>query len=90
MRQLILSYLIATWDFACRFNRPYGRAVMRFSLAASLWFKSRAGQIGNSVANVSLPLRHFLKGAVLPGRKAAEVGPANSLVVLLSCVIQRV
>ena len=63
---------------------------MRLSVAASLRFKYRAGQIGNCAANVSLPLRHFLKGAVLPGRSATEVGPANSFVVLLYCVIQRV
>ena len=63
---------------------------MRLSVAASLRFKYQTGQIGNCAANVSLSLRHFLKGAVLPGRSATEVGPANSLVATLSCVIQRV
>ena len=87
----IIDFKLLNCDLGfCSFNRPFGQVVMRLSLAASLRFKSWAGQIGNSVANVSLPLRHFLNGAVLHGRSAAEVGPANSFVVLLSCVIQRV
>ena len=32
-----------------------------FCGARGLWFTSRAGQIGQSVANGSLPLRHFFK-----------------------------
>ena len=47
--------------------------------AGGLRFKSLAGQIGHSVANGSPPLRHYSKGAVLPGRKEAKMGPANSL-----------
>ena len=43
-------------------------------------FKSRAGQIGHSVANGSPPLRYFSeKRAVLPGRNDAEIGPVNLL-----------
>ena len=49
------------------------------SAAGGLRFKSRTGQIGHSVTNGSPPLRHSLKGAVLPGRNDAEMGPANSL-----------
>ena len=44
-----------------------------------LRFKSRTGQIGHSVTNGSPPLRYSSKGAVLPGRNDAEMGPANSL-----------
>ena len=40
--------------------------------------KSRAGQFGHSVAD-GLPLLQHFKGAVLPGRRDAEMGPANSL-----------
>ena len=34
--------------------------------AGGLRFKSRADQIGHSVANGLPPIRHFFKGAVLP------------------------
>ena len=39
---------------------------MFVSGAGGMRFKSRAGQIAHSVANGSLPLRHFLKGVVFP------------------------
>ena len=45
-----------------------------------LRFKSRAGQIGHSVANSSPPLRHFLEwSCVAHRRNDAEMSPANSL-----------
>ena len=47
--------------------------------AEGLRFKSRAGQIGHSVANGSHRCDISSKGAVLPGRYDAEMGPANSL-----------
>ena len=47
--------------------------------SGGLRFKSRAGQIGRSVANGSPLLRYFFKGAVLFRRNDAEMGPANSL-----------
>ena len=40
--------------------------------ARGLGFDYRAGQIGHSVANGSLPLRRFF-GAVLPRRQAVEM-----------------
>ena len=45
--------------------QPVSRAVTHLSHAGSLRFKSRAGQIGHSVANGSPLLRHFFF-AVLP------------------------
>ena len=42
-------------------------------------FKSWTGQVGHSVANGLPLLRHFLERALLPGRKDADMGPANSL-----------
>ena len=47
--------------------------------AGGLRFKSRAGQIGHSVANGSSPCDISSKGAVLPRRNDVEIGPANSL-----------
>ena len=41
--------------------------------AGDLRFKPRAGQIGNSVANDLLPLRHFFE--MLPGLKRRRNGP---------------
>ena len=47
--------------------------------AGGLRFKSRVGQIGHSVVNGSPRCDISLKEAVTPGRKDAEIGPANSL-----------
>ena len=44
--------------------------------ARGLWFDSRAGQIGNSVANGSPPLRCYFEIAS-PQRYAAEMDPAT-------------
>ena len=41
--------------------------------------KSRAGQIGHSVANDSPSVRLLSKGTVLRGRNDAETGPANAV-----------
>ena len=55
-------------------NQPVGRAVTCLSGVGGLRFKSRASQIGHSVASdISL------ERAVLPGRNDVEMGPANSL-----------
>ena len=58
-------------------NWSSGNALV--SGAGGLRFNSRTGQIGHSVTNGSPPLRHSSKGAVLPGRNDAEMGPAHSL-----------
>ena len=42
-------------------------------------FKSRAGQIGPSVANGSPPQRHFFERRCVLECNDAEMGPANSL-----------
>ena len=49
--------------------------------AEDLRFKSRAGQIGHSVANHDSPtLQHFFEGSCVAHRRNdAEMGPANSL-----------
>ena len=46
---------------------------MLISGMRGLKFKSRAGQIGQNVANGSPPLQHFSKGAVLRGCNDVEV-----------------
>ena len=45
--------------------------------AGGLWFKSRAAQIGHSVANCSPPQRHFERNCVFRRGNYAEMGPAN-------------
>ena len=51
-----------------------------------LRFKSRAGQIGNSVANGSPPLWHFFEGSCVARRCSdVEMGPANSLYTSALC-----
>ena len=48
--------------------------------AGHLRFKSRASQIGQSVANDSPPVQHFLEwSCVARRRNDAEMGPANLL-----------
>ena len=47
--------------------------------AGSLRLKSRAGQIGHSVANVSPPLQLFFEWSCVAQCNYAEMGPANSL-----------
>ena len=42
-------------------------------------FKSWASQIGHSVANVSLPLRHFFKRDMLCRHNDANMDPTNLL-----------
>ena len=49
------------------------------SRAGGLRFKSRAGQIGHSVANGLLPQRQFFERSWVARRNDAEIGPANSL-----------
>ena len=60
--------------------RPVGRAVTRSSLEREV----RGSNLGPDKSDTLLPTaRHrcdiFVKGAVLPGRYDAEMGPANSL-----------
>ena len=60
--------------------RSSGHANVFVSGAGGLRFKSRAGQIGHSVANGSPPLRHFFERSCVAHRRIdAEMGPANSL-----------
>ena len=48
--------------------------------AGGPWFKSRAAQIGQSVANALPSLRHFFeRSCVARRRNDVEMGPANSL-----------
>ena len=66
-------------DFCFR-HRPVGRAVMRSSLEREV----RGSNLGPVKSDTVLPTaRHRCnissKGAVLPGRNDAEMGPANSL-----------
>ena len=49
------------------------------SEAEGLKFKSRANQIGHSVANGSPPLVQYLDSCVACRHKDAEMGPTNSL-----------
>ena len=63
---------------------------MFVSRAGGLRFKSRANQIGHSIANGSPRCDVFLKGAMLPGTPSAMMQRwAHELVTLLS-IIQRV
>ena len=60
--------------------RPVGRAVTRSSLEREVW----GSNLGPVKSDTVLPTaRHRCdissKGAVLPGRNDAEMGPANSL-----------
>ena len=62
------------------YNRPVGRAVTRSSLKREV----RGSNLGPVKSDTVLPTaRHRCdissKGAVLPGRNDAEMGPANSL-----------
>ena len=59
-------------------NWPFGRAETRSSLGSSgrLWFKSRAGKIGHSVASGLPPRRHFFeKSCVARRRHDKEIVP---------------
>ena len=47
--------------------------------AGSLNFKTRAGQIGCSVANGSSRLQHFEKSCIASKRNDVKMGPATSL-----------
>ena len=53
--------------------------------AGSLRFKSRSGQIEQSVANGLHRCKISSKRAALPGRNDAEMGPANSLHASAHC-----
>ena len=49
-----------------------------FDKSLGLRFKSRAGQIGQNVANRSPPLRHFFERICVAWAQRRGVGPANS------------
>ena len=73
---------LTAWRFAFtkHNDRPVGRAATRSSLEREVW----GSNLGPIKSDTVLPTaRHRCdissKGAVLPGRNDAEMGPANSL-----------
>ena len=66
--------------FKYRLDRPAGREVTRSSLEREIW----GSILGPVKSDIVLPTARYRcdissKGAVLPGRNDAEMGPANSL-----------
>ena len=63
---------------SCVYSTLFGTLVRLWSGRST--FKSQAGQIGDSVANGSPPLRRFFERSwVVSRRNDTEIGPANSL-----------
>ena len=62
-------------------NRPVGRTVLHSSLRERLRFKSRSIKSDTELPRVRQSSDISLKGAVLPERNDAEMGPANSIVL---------
>ena len=67
-------------------SRSSGNAFV--SGAGGPWFKSRAGQIGHSVANGSPPLRHFFERSCVARAQRRGDGPRK--LVTRFGVLQRV